>query len=223
MIDWKRVKADLLLGRPILIYDFKGREEEVDMVFYAGSIDYRSIYMLRREAGGLICHAISGDAADRLGLPYLSDLISAIPGVSQLSQRRMRYGDTPPYSLYINHISVRTGISDRDRAITIKRFHEVVSLALSGRVDDARKIFYSEFISPGHVPILISRGLSRRRGHTELSIAVASKLDLVPSMVIAEMLDEGDSMSLEKAEEYASRMGYMLLKGEEILREVESL
>jgi 3,4-dihydroxy-2-butanone 4-phosphate synthase len=42
-------------------------------------------------------------------------------------------------------------------------------------------------------------------------------------MVIAEMLDEGDSMSLDKAEEYALRMGYMLLKGEEILREVGSL
>ncbi|MEM4970786.1 MAG: 3,4-dihydroxy-2-butanone-4-phosphate synthase [Sulfolobales archaeon] len=222
-MDWERVRADLLMGRPILIYDFKGREEEVDMVFYAGSIDYRSIYMLRKEAGGLICHAISRDAADFLGLPYLSDLISTFPNVSQLTQKRLRYGDTPPYSLYINHISVRTGISDRDRATTIKRFHEVVGLALSGRIDDARKIFYSEFISPGHVPILISRGLDKRRGHTELSIAVASKLGLVPSMVIAEMLDEGDSMSLEKAEEYASRMGYILLKGEEILREMGSL
>ncbi|MDT7889681.1 MAG: 3,4-dihydroxy-2-butanone-4-phosphate synthase [Desulfurococcales archaeon] len=223
MIDWERVRAALLSGKPILIYDFRGREEEVDMVFYAGSIDYRSIYTLRREAGGLICHAISGEAADRLGLPYLSDLMASVPGISQLSMRRLRYGDTPPYSLYINHISVRTGISDRDRATTIKKFHEVVDLALSGRVDEARKIFYSEFVSPGHVPILVSRGLNRRRGHTELSIAVASKLGLVPSMVIAEMLDEGDSMSLEKAEEYAARMGYIILRGEEILREAGPL
>lgn len=220
MVEWERVRADLLSGKPVLIYDFAGREEEVDMVFYAGSIDYRSIYTLRREAGGLICHAISGEAAGMLGLPYLSDIISSIPEFSQLSQRRLRYGDAPPYSLYINHISVRTGISDRDRATTIKRFHEVVSIALAGRAGEARKIFYSEFVSPGHVPILISRGLSRRRGHTELSIAIASKLGLVPSMVIAEMLDEGDSMSLEKAERYAAEKGYILLKGEEILREL---
>jgi len=223
MVEWERVKAELLSGRPVLIYDFAGREEEVDMVFYAGSIDYRSIYILRREAGGLICHAISGEAAALLGLPYLSDLLSSVPDFSQLSKKRLRYGDAPPYSLYINHVSVRTGISDRDRATTIRRFHEVVGLALAGRVGEARKIFYSEFISPGHVPILISRGLDRRRGHTELSIAIAAKLGLEPSMVIAEMLDEGDSMSIERAERYALEKGYILLKGEEILREVGPL
>jgi 3,4-dihydroxy 2-butanone 4-phosphate synthase len=219
MIEWERIKADLLIGKPILIYDFAGREEEVDMVFYAGSISYRSIYMLRRDAGGLICHAISDNVAQMLGLPYLSDVLSTLPNIAQLSSRRLRYGDAPPYSIYINHISVRTGISDRDRALTIRRFHDVVELAISGRLDDARKIFYSEFIAPGHVPILVSRGLKNRRGHTELSIAVALKLGLSPSMVIAEMLDEGDSMSIEKAERYASNKGIYILRGEEILRE----
>lgn len=223
MIDWNRVKADLLAGRPILLYDFAGREEEVDMVFYAGSIDYRSVYMLRREAGGLICHAVSEAVAKELGLPYLSDLLSSSPHLSSLASKRLRYGDAPPYSIYINHLSVRTGISDRDRALTIRRFHDVVDLIISGASAEARRIFYSEFVAPGHVPVLISRGIKNRRGHTELSIAIAEKLGIAPSMVIAEMLDEGDSMRLEKAERYAAERDLILIKGDEILREVGSI
>ncbi len=220
MIDWERVRRDLLSGRPILIYDFAGREEEVDMVLYAGSIDYRGIYMLRREAGGLICHAVSEAVARELGLPYLSDLLSLSPQLSSLASRRLRYGDAPPYSIYINHLSVRTGISDRDRALTIRRFHDVVELIVSGASQEAKSIFYSEFTSPGHVPILVSRGIENRRGHTELSIAVAEKLKLAPSMVIAEMLEEGDSMTLENAERYAAERNLLLIKGDEILRKV---
>lgn len=223
MVDWDRVRGDLLAGKPILLYDFAGREEEIDMVFYAGSIDYRSIYTLRREAGGFICHAISEAVARELGLPYLSDLLSSIPRLSDLASRRLRYGDAPPYSIYINHLSVRTGISDRDRALTIRRFHDVVDLIMSGASKEARRIFYSEFIAPGHVPVLVSRGIRNRKGHTELSIAVAERLRLAPSMVIAEMLDEGDSMGLEKAERYAAERGLVLIRGDEVLREVSSL
>ncbi|MEM2204191.1 MAG: 3,4-dihydroxy-2-butanone-4-phosphate synthase [Sulfolobales archaeon] len=223
MVDWERVRRDLLAGRPILLYDFAGREEEVDMVFYAGSINYRSIYTLRREAGGLICHAISEAVAKELGLPYLSDLLSSISQLSGLTSRRLRYGDAPPYSIYINHFSVRTGISDKDRALTIRRFHDVVELVISGAPEEARRIFYSEFVAPGHVPVLVSRGIGRRRGHTELSIAIVEKLGLAPSVIIAEMLDEGDSMSLEKAEKYAAEKGLILIKGDEILKEVGSI
>lgn len=220
MIDWGRVRAELLAGRPVLIYDFDGREEEVDMVFYAGSVDYRSIAALRREAGGLICHAVGLEAASSLGLPFLSEILSKDPRVSGLSLKRPRYGDLPPYSLYINHVDVRTGISDRDRALTIRRFHEVVEMALRGDPEKARRIFHSEFMAPGHVPVLISRGLGARRGHTELSTAAAERAGLVPSMVIAEMLGEGDSLSLSEAEAFARGRGLLLLRGEEILGEV---
>ncbi len=32
-------------GKPVLIFDSTSREQEVDMVFHAGSIDYEKIYI----------------------------------------------------------------------------------------------------------------------------------------------------------------------------------
>lgn len=219
MIDWKKVREDLIRGRPVLIYDLEGREEETDMVFFAGSIDHKSIYELRREAGGLICYVTSDHVARELGLEFLSDILMKHPLYRELANKRLRYGDMPPYTLYVNHVKVRTGISDRDRALTIRELDKIVDLIENGRSDLAREIFYRDFVSPGHVPILIGRSASIRRGHTELSLIVARRAGLRPSMVIAEMLDEGDSMSKDNAIKYASSRGIIFLEGRDLLRE----
>jgi 3,4-dihydroxy 2-butanone 4-phosphate synthase len=45
MISKEEIRKNLKDGLPILIYDFDGREEETDMMFYAGVIDWKkSIY-----------------------------------------------------------------------------------------------------------------------------------------------------------------------------------
>ncbi|MEZ0290054.1 MAG: 3,4-dihydroxy-2-butanone-4-phosphate synthase [Sulfolobales archaeon] len=218
-MDWSRVREDLLSGRPVLLYDLEGREEETDMVLYAGSIDHRSIYMLRREAGGLICYVTSEQVARELGLVFLSDLLTQHPLYRDLASKRLRYGDQPPYTLYVNHIKVRTGISDRDRALTIRELDKIVGLIERGDAKLAREIFYREFVAPGHVPILIGRDISLRRGHTELSLLIAKRTGLRPSMVIAEMLVEGDSMSKDEAIKYAGERGFIFIEGIDLLRE----
>lgn len=209
-------------GEPILVLDSLSREREIDMVYYAGLIDHNKIYILRRDAGGLICYATSYRVAEPLGLRFMSDILSLIPDYVPLASKVLSYGDKPAFSLWVNYIGVRTGISDKDRALTIQRLHEVTSNVWKGNIDKAKEIFYKEFISPGHVPILISRGLSRRRGHTELTIALSVLAGLEPSIVLAEMLSQGESMSIDEAKRYAERNGLIMVSGDEIIREVKS-
>jgi len=208
---------DFRSGRCVLIYDWPDRENEVDMVYYAGLIDSHKIYELRTEAGGLICFGTSGDVVRALGLPLIRDLISPHESLKFLN-KKASYGDTSPFTIWVNSVDVHTGISDRDRAKTVSRLHEVVSLISRGRVDDGRRLFYNEFYAPGHVPILAAGDLRIRRGHTELALLLSRISGLSPSVVFAEMLSYGNSMSLEEARRYAGRRGITLITGDDLLK-----
>jgi 3,4-dihydroxy 2-butanone 4-phosphate synthase len=62
--------------------------------------------------------------------------------------------------------------------------------------------------------------VSKRRGHTELTVALLELLGLPRSGVIAEMLDDGRSMSKEKVVLYARNNGIPFIEGKELLKEV---
>ncbi|MGC8644892.1 MAG: 3,4-dihydroxy-2-butanone-4-phosphate synthase [Thermoplasmata archaeon] len=212
-LSLSEIKNDLLNGRPVIVYDFDGREEEADMVFYGGSVTWESINMLRREAGGLICYVTGSQEASLLKLNFLSDEWRSHPVYRSLV-KRPSYGDFPSFMIWVNHVSVTTGISDIDRAKTVAELHRT----LTDHVEDKASYFLDNFYAPGHVPILASRGLERRRGHTELVTHLAEVLGLPRSMVIAEMLGQGRSLSRELAESYASRNSLIFLEGRDILR-----
>ena len=203
--------------RPVLIYDSGSRESEVDLVYHASSVTPDVIYTLRTRAGGLICFATRWSIASGLGLVWGDELIASVPELRPLAMRRLGYGDRPAFTIWVNHMSVRTGISDEDRAKTARELYNVVSIYLSGDREGARRKFREEFQAPGHVPILASRGLKARRGHTELSMALASLAGLEPAVVFAEMLDYGRSLSLEKARELSKGWGVPLVSGGEII------
>ncbi|WP_338600969.1 3,4-dihydroxy-2-butanone-4-phosphate synthase [Sulfolobus tengchongensis] len=220
-MDFLSLRKDLESGIPVLIYDFDGREEETDMVFYAGAISWKSIYLLRKEAGGLICYATSREEAKALGLNFIVNDLSKHPVYNKLV-KKPSYGDYPAFSLWVNHIQTKTGISDYDRYLTISELHKVI---VKTRLDleEARQEFYNNFMIPGHVPILIARDLSERKGHTELSIALLHKLGLERSAVITEILDEKISMNKEKAKKMAENLGFQFVEGKEILKEVATI
>ncbi|BDC19209.1 3,4-dihydroxy-2-butanone-4-phosphate synthase [Acidianus sp. HS-5] len=217
MISKQEIRKNLEDGLPILIYDFDGREEETDMMFYAGAIDWKKIYILRKEAGGLICYATGKEEGKKLGLKFQTDMLLS----SEYKQlvKLPQYGDKPAFALWVNHVNTRTGISDNDRALTISKLHEIIS-ELKEDEKDATKRFYMEFYAPGHVPILLSRGIGERHGHTELSTTLAEYVGLEKSVVITEMLDEGKSLNKEKVMQYAKNMGFLLVEGKEILKEM---
>jgi len=205
-------------GVPVLIHDSASRENEVDMVFYAGVIDADKIYLLRTRAGGVICHATARSVIEALGLAFLDDVLAgAGRPYTLLASRRLGYGDRPAFVLWLNHANVKTGVTDEDRALTVARLHEVVRMAWRGDAKGARRVFEEEFQAPGHVAFLASRGLSRRRGHTELAVSLALLAGLEPSVVFAEMLARGTRLSLDDATVLAEREGWPLLRGDQIV------
>jgi len=213
---WKAVEA-LKSGVPVMVYDGDEREAEVDLVYHASRVDVDAVYTLRTRAGGLLCFATSDTVRRGLGLPWGDELLEKVPGLERLARRRLSYGDRPAFTVWVNYSGVKTGISDSDRALTFRELDRVVNLFFTEGAERARDYFLSSFQAPGHVPVLASRGLAARRGHTELSIALALLAGLRPSVVFAEMLDYGSSLSLEKARLVSAREGWPLVSGEEIV------
>ena len=213
----ERAVEALRRGEPVMVFDGWGREEEVDLVYHASFVTWREVSLLRRIAGGLICYATRYDLLQKLDLPYMHELLSKVPSFEPLASRRLGYGDPPAFIVWINHRGVRTGISDVDRAKTIAALHRLTQLLMEND-EAAKRFFRSEFVVPGHVALLASRGLDKRRGHTELSVALAEMAGLSPSVVFAEMLgDHGGSLTLDEAERFSRLTGIPLVTGDEII------
>lgn len=210
-----------MLGKPVLVFDSMERESEIDMVFYAEKIDASKIGFLRKNAGGLICFATGSLVRDALGIGFIQEILMKEPSLKELVSKKPKYGDQPAFSLWVNHINTHTGISDKDRALTIRGLYEIASLAYKGYFKEARDRFMKEFYAPGHVPILISRGLNSRRGHTELVTALALITGLTPAMVISEMLGDEGSLPYEDAKKYSLRNNLVFLEGVDIVVEAE--
>ncbi len=221
MINWLDIRKILLEGKPVLVFDSIEREAETDMFFYAGAIDHHSIAYMRRNAGGLICFVSGRLFRESLGLPYIQDILVREKSLKELGAKKPRYGDPPAFNIWVNHVDTKTGINDYDRARTIRELYEVSRLIYKGYVNEAIEKFRREFYAPGHVPVLTSRGLSSRRGHTELATALALITGLTPAMVIVEMLDEGTSLSYEDARRFAYRNKLLFIDGVDIVTEAE--
>lgn len=207
-------------GKFVLIHDSESRENEVDMVKPAQYVNARDIATMRIDAGGLICLAISGEIASKLNLIFMHDLLHlASKNYSSLSKMISSiapYGDRPSFSITINHMDTFTGVTDKDRALTIMKMAEVCS-----NIDNyGRHEFFEKFRSPGHVPLLIAANelLKERSGHTELSIHLMKLANMVQSAVICEMLDSetGDALTVDKALEYSSRFNIPLVESLQI-------
>ncbi len=211
-------------GKMILLYDADDREGETDLVIPAISTTPADVARMRRDGGGLICVAIHGSAAEKLGLPFMSDVLRSLSlnGNKALRTLVEKKGDIPydsrsSFSLWVNHRNTFTGITDNDRALTINKIGETVHRVLNGQSVD----FGEEFRSPGHVALLRAASglLNERRGQTELSIELALKAGINPSMVVCEMLDEktGKALSKEDARKYSIKYNMPFIEGKNIL------
>ena len=118
--------ASLRSGKMIAIYDGDEREGETDLIFAAQFASAQKIETLRRDAGGLICLAVSSKTAQKLKLPFYTDILDESNlEVKKLACTKTAYGDKPAFSIAINHKQVYTGITDNDRALTISKFDEI--------------------------------------------------------------------------------------------------
>jgi 3,4-dihydroxy 2-butanone 4-phosphate synthase len=221
--ELRRAVEALRRGLPVLVHDDSGREDEVDYVIHASAVDPDRVYEMRVLAGGLICYAMPLAAGRMVGLRYAYELLAEDPALAPIAGRVLSYGDKPAFSVWLNSVRVRTGIRDRDRATTIRALDRLNELIVSGRREEARRFFVKEFTAPGHIPVLLGRRLSERRGHTELSLHLAMLAGLRPSTVIVGMLDRGEALSVEEARRVSREKGYPLVEGTVIIGEVERL
>jgi 3,4-dihydroxy 2-butanone 4-phosphate synthase len=203
-------------GDPILVHDAADREGETDIIYPAGTVDADAVAHLRADAGGLICAAVSDAVADAAGLPFLEDELDH----PAAADHDLAYDDRSSFSLPVNHHETFTGITDDDRALTIRRLADVAAAAERADDYDAEE-FATSFRTPGHVHVL--RGapelLNDRRGHTELGLAVAAAAGLPPAVVVCEMLDadSGGAQTPAAARAYARRNGYVYVEGAAIV------
>ena len=218
----KKGTEDFRKGRVVLIYDADDREGETDLAMPAFSVSWKDVAFFRKRGGGLICVAIHPLAAEKLGLPFVSDVMRCasekFPSLRGLVEEE---GDIPydrrsSFSLWVNHRETFTGITDRDRALTINRIGRAVERVLAGLPYD----FCDEFRTPGHVAILRAADglLEERCGQTELSVALALLAGIPPAVAICEMLDEktGRALPKEEARSFAEANNIAFIQGEEI-------
>ena len=212
-------------GEPVLIFDAPDREGETDLVILAERATPELVRLLRKDAGGLLCVALSDELRRSIGLPFQAEMLelaeSRFPALGPLRRQDLRYDARSAFGVTVNHRTNFTGVPDTDRATTIRALGELARDASTMSEVELTRRFTAEFTSPGHVPLLYAapRLLHERKGHTELAISLTRMAGLSEAAVVCEMLgDSGGPRSPEAARRYAETHGWVFLEGRAIQR-----
>lgn len=212
-------------GNPVCLFDAENREGETDLLFPAQSATPETMRQLRFDCGGLLFLAIGNEVGEKFALPYLQDLhtdsrlMADYPVLAHLQTNDLQYDTKSAFTLSINHRDTFTGITDRDRALTTRRFAELY--AELKPEDDALTALGKEFRTPGHIPVCRESlgGLSKRQGHTELAVGLARLAGMTPVVIGAEMLQpDGDlALGVDDARVWANEHSIPFLTGAELI------
>ena len=184
----------LAAGRPVLVADAEGRENEADVVLAASSATPEWVAWTIRHSSGYLCAPMPAERADALELPLM------VP--HSQDPRRTAYTVTVDAAT-----GVTTGISAADRTRTLR----VLADPASGAVD---------LIRPGHVLPLraVPGGVLHRAGHTEAAVDLVRLANVGEVGAIAELVnDDGTMMRLDDAAEIAERDGLVLITIEDLI------
>src|SRR5213082_288398 len=165
------IVAEIRAGRIVILVDDEDRENEGDLVFAAEFVSPDKINFLAKHGRGLVCMPITEEHAARLGLAPM------------VAQNRSVHGTNFTVSIEAAQ-GVTTGISAKDRALTIK-----VAAAPDARPED--------IVQPGHVFPLIAQpgGVLVRAGHTEACCDLARLAGLTPAAVLCEIMRDDGAMA----------------------------
>ena len=217
----------LTKGEPILIFDSDKREGETDIFFLGKVVQDSSVRLLRKEGGGMVFLASEFNISRKLGLPFMSDVYAAasinqndFPYLNRLASNSLPYDKRSSFSLFINHKDTFTGITDKDRALTARKFSELCEKSSTLSDDECKEELAINFRSPGHLPVCVadSNLLQGRQGHTELAVSLLRFLELPPVALGCEMLSEtGNALTSDQARKWAEDQGYLFLEGRDIV------
>lgn len=160
-------------GKPVLVADDEGRENEGDVILSAELATRDWIAWTVRNTSGYICAPMTNEIADRLELPIM---------VSDSQDLRHT-----AYTITVDAADrITTGISAADRAHTLRTLGSPDAIP-------------SQLIRPGHIVPLraVDGGVRQRPGHTEAAVDLMKLAGLTPVGAICEVVDDdGDMMRL---------------------------
>lgn len=161
---------DFKRGKPLIVVDDPGRENEGDVVVAAEKATPAVINFMAKEGRGLICVPMLGEHLDRLKIR---------PMVERGEPREAAFTISVDAKK-----GVTTGISAHDRARTVQALVNPRT-----RPEDLRR--------PGHIfPLRYKEGgVLVRSGHTEAAVDMARLAGLAPAAVICEIMSDDGSMS----------------------------
>lgn len=174
---------DLKQGKMIILMDDEDRENEGDLVMAAEFATRESINFMMKEGRGLICVPLEQEKAEKLNLSPMLNRNTDPKGTA--------------FTVSIDHISAKTGISAGERACTIK---ELTKENITDRA----------FTRPGHIFPLIAKdkGVLERPGHTEAAVDLMKLAGLEPVGVICEIAkDDGEMARRPDLEIFAKKHG----------------
>ncbi|HEY9424783.1 MAG TPA: GTP cyclohydrolase II [Microterricola sp.] len=178
------VIAALRAGKPVIVADDEGRENEGDAILSAELASQEWIAWMVRNTSGFLCAPMPADFADRLGLPLMVEANEDARNTA--------------YTITVDAAErVTTGISAGDRARTLRVLADPDSQP-------------SSLIRPGHVLPLraVAGGVRERAGHTEAAVDLMLMAGLSPVGVIGELVaDDGEMMRLPGLLELGDREG----------------
>jgi 3,4-dihydroxy 2-butanone 4-phosphate synthase/GTP cyclohydrolase II len=160
-------------GRPIIVADDEGRENEGDIVIAAESASQEWVAWMVRNSSGFICAPMTNEIADRLGLPLMVEVNQDPRGTA--------------YTVSVDASNrLSTGISASDRANTLR--------VLADEDSTPESLF-----RPGHIlPLRAADGGVRERdGHTEAAVDLLKLAGMTPVAAISEIVaEDGEMMRL---------------------------
>jgi len=185
---------DLQNGKPVIMVDDEGRENEGDLIFPAQFATRDLVNFAVKEARGLLCVAITPERAAALELPPMEERNTDPHGTA--------------FTVSVDAASSTTGISAAERAATIRLLAES-----STTPADLRR--------PGHVFPLVARegGVLRRAGHTEATVDLMRLAGLEPAGALIEIMrEDGEMARLAELEAFAERHGLKIGTIERLIR-----
>ena len=182
-------------GEVIIVVDDENRENEGDFLTAAEKITSKIINFMAKEGRGLICVPLSGKRCKEIKLDRM------------VSNSADPMGTAFTISVDLKGKGVTTGISAKDRALTIKAL-----------VNENTKS--NDFSKPGHIFPLIGKegGVLRRTGHTEAAIDFARLAGMKPAGVIVEIMNEDGSMArLPELYQVSKKFGLKIVSIEDLV------
>lgn len=192
--------AELRAGKPIIVVDDEGRENEGDVIISAQLASREWIGWMVRHTSGFICAPMTRDIADRLDLPAMV--------VNNEDPRGTAY------TISVDAAEgITTGISASDRTTTLRVLADPAATPAS-------------VIRPGHVLPLraVDGGVRERAGHTEATVDLMRLAGLEPVGAIAEIVeDSGEMMRLPALLELGVEHGLVVITIEHLAEYLDAL